>query len=74
MAVIVSPPRSMTLLTVLGFHCCEETPLTKATYKRKHFIGAGLQIQRLSPLSSWWQVWQRLDRHGAGEGAESSTP
>jgi hypothetical protein len=24
--------------------------------KRKHLIGAGLDIQRFSPLS-WWEAW-----------------
>ena len=25
------------------------------SYKGKHLVGAGLQVQRLSPLSSWWK-------------------
>lgn len=29
--------------------CCEETPW-EHFYKRKHFIGTGLQVQRLSPI------------------------
>jgi hypothetical protein len=32
--------------------------MTKATLikeKKKHLIGAGLQIQRFSSLSSWWE-------------------
>ena len=41
--------------------------------KEQHLIGAGLQLQRFSPLSSWWEAWQHPGRHGAGEGAESST-
>ena len=43
------------------------------SYKGKHLIGAGLQIQRFSPLSSWQEAWQCPDRHSALEGAESST-
>jgi hypothetical protein len=31
-----------------------------------HLIGAGLQIQRFSPLSSWWEAWQHPGRPGAG--------
>ena len=31
------------------------------SYTSKHFIGAALQVQRFSPLSSWqeawWQTW-----------------
>jgi len=42
-------------------------------YKGKHLIGAGLQVQRFSPWSSW-QNMERAGRHGAGEGAQSSTP
>lgn len=42
------------------------------SYKGKHLIGAGLQVQRFSPLSSWWEACQLPGRHGAG-GAESST-
>jgi hypothetical protein len=25
------------------------------SYKGQHLIGAGLQVQRFSPLSSWWE-------------------
>jgi hypothetical protein len=33
--------------------------MTKATLnKGKHLIGSGLQFQRFSPLSSWWEIWQ----------------
>ena len=42
------------------------------SYKGKHLVGAGLQFQRLSPLSSWWKAWQPAGSHGAGGGAESS--
>ena len=39
---------------VLEFHCCEKTLITDgSSYKKKHLIGAGLQFQRFSPLSSW---------------------
>ena len=41
--------------------------------KRKHLIKAGSQFQRFSPLSSWQEAWWCAGRHGAGEGAESST-
>jgi len=43
------------------------------SYKGQYLIGAGLQVQRFSPLSSWQEAWQHPGRHGAGEGAESST-
>ena len=39
------------------------------SYKDKHLIGAGLQFQRFSPLSSW----QHPGRQCALEGAECST-
>ena len=42
------------------------------SYKGKHSIGTGLQIQRFSPLSSWHETWKHPHRHGAGR-AESST-
>lgn len=42
------------------------------SYKEQHLIGAGLQILRFSPLSSWREAWWHLGRHGTG-GAESST-
>ena len=42
------------------------------SYKYKRLIGAGLQFQRFSPLSSWQETWQSAGRHGAGERAESS--
>jgi hypothetical protein len=40
------------------------------SYKGLHLIGAGLQVQRFSPLSSWWEAWQHPGRHGARGGAE----
>ena len=43
------------------------------SYKGKHLIGAGLQFQRFSPLSSWQATWQCAGRHGAGEVAENSS-
>jgi hypothetical protein len=45
----------------------------RSSYKSKHLIGAGLQFQRFSSLSSWWEAWQSAGRHSAREGAESST-
>ena len=38
----------------------------------KYLIGADLQFQRFSPLSSWWEEWQPIGRHGA-VGVESFT-
>ena len=35
------------------------------SYEGKHFTGAGLQFQRFSPLSSWWEAWRCAGRHGA---------
>jgi hypothetical protein len=35
-------------------------------------IGSGLQFQRFSPLSSWWEAWQHAGRHWV-RGAKSST-
>jgi hypothetical protein len=43
------------------------------SYKGQHLIGAGLQVQRFSPLSSRWEAWQHPGRHDAGEGAESTS-
>jgi hypothetical protein len=44
-----------------------------SSYKKQQLIGAGLQVQRFSPLSSWQEAWQCPGRHGDGEGTESST-
>jgi hypothetical protein len=41
--------------------------------KESILIGAGLWFQRFSPLSAWQEAWWHAGRHGAGEGAESST-
>jgi hypothetical protein len=46
--------------------------MTKATLikkkkKKKHLIGAGLQVQRFSPLSSRQEHGGIQARHGAGE-------
>ena len=43
------------------------------SYKRKHLLRAGLQVQRFSQLSSLWEAWWHAGKHGAGEGAKSST-
>ena len=40
------------------------------SYKGQHLIGAGLQFQRFSPLSSWQEAWQPAGSDGAGEGGE----
>jgi hypothetical protein len=42
------------------------------SYKGQHLIGAGSQVQRFSPLSSWRESWQHSGRHGA-RGAENCT-
>jgi hypothetical protein len=31
------------------------------SYKGKHLIGADLQVQRFSPLSSWWEHGMKAD-------------
>jgi len=33
------------------------------SYKGKDLIGTGLQFQRFSLLSSWWEVWQCAGRY-----------
>ena len=44
------------------------------SYKGKHLIGAGLQFQRFSPLSSCgWGTYWLAGRHGNREVAEGST-
>lgn len=32
-----------------------------------------LTVQTFSPLSSWWEAWWHVGRHGAGEEAETLT-
>ena len=44
-----------------------------SSYKGKHLIGACLQVQGFSPLSSQWKTWWHTGRHDAGEGVENST-
>jgi hypothetical protein len=56
----------------LGFYCCEETSFPRNSYKGKHLIGSGLEFQRFSPLSLWWEAWQCPGRCDAGEVVESS--
>ena len=56
-------------MVVLGFYCCEKTPRTRQLL---HLIGAGVQFQRFSLLSSWWEAWQCAGR-GTGKRVESST-
>lgn len=40
------------------------------TYKGKYLI---LLFQRFNPLSSWWEIWQLVDRHAAEGRDKSST-
>jgi hypothetical protein len=40
---------------VLGFYCCEQIYDQGKSYKGQHLIGASLQAQRFSPLSSSWE-------------------
>jgi len=42
------------------------------SYKGKHFVGAGLQFQRLSSFSFWLGAWLQAGRGGAGGVAEKS--
>jgi hypothetical protein len=37
------------------------------SYKGHHLIGASLQVQRYSPLSSRQEAWQYQGRHDTGE-------
>jgi hypothetical protein len=41
---------------------------------RKYLIGAGLHVQRFSPLLSWWEAWQHAGKHDAGWDSDTSTP
>jgi len=43
------------------------------SYEGKHLLRTGLQFQRFSPLSLWQGTWWLVGRHGAREGAKSST-
>jgi hypothetical protein len=43
---------------------------TASLVKEDSGIGAGLEFQRFSPLSSWWEAWQCAGRHGAAGSKE----
>jgi hypothetical protein len=43
--------------------------VTSLIKKKQHLIGAGLQFQRFSSLSSWQEAWHSAGKHGVGEGA-----
>lgn len=57
--------------------CCitrKQHPQHSDSSKEKHLIGAGLQFQRTSSLSSWHKGSWHTGRHGSGEVvADSST-
>jgi hypothetical protein len=55
------------------FYYCDKIYNQGSFYKGIHLIGDGLDFQRFSSLSSWWEAWQHSGRHGVGECAESST-
>ena len=49
--------------------------MTMATLiKESISLGAGLQFQGFSPLSSWWQAWRLIGRRGAGAVVEIVAP
>ena len=50
----------------LGFVAVKRHHDQGNTYKGKHLIGAGLQVQKFSPLLSGQETWQCADRHGPG--------
>ena len=49
----------------LGFIAVKRHHDQGNSYKGKHLTGAGLQFQRFSPLSSWWETWWHTCRHDA---------
>ena len=57
---------------LLGLKACATTPGQGSSHKGKHLIGAGIHVQKLSPVSTRWEAWQHRGRLGAG-GAKSST-
>ena len=42
------------------------------SYKGKHLIGHGYQVQKHSPLLLWQEAWWCVGKHGIGEGTYSS--
>ena len=62
--LIVVPKVSVGFIAVMGQHEHSNS------YQGKHYIGAGSQFQRFSPLSLQ-EAWQCTGRHGA-VGAKSS--
>ena len=50
---------------------CLDTVTKASPIKKKHLIGAGLQLQRFGPLSSWWEAWHHAGWLGA-RGVKSS--
>ena len=54
-----------------GLYCCEKAVTMAIMLKRKKIIWAGLQVQRLSPLSSWQEARLHIGRHIAGKEAQS---
>jgi hypothetical protein len=41
--------------------------------KENNWLELAYTLKRFSLFSSWWRSWHPVNRHGAGEGAESST-
>jgi hypothetical protein len=56
-----------------GFLAVKRHHDRSSIYKGQCLIGAGLQSERFSPVSSWPEAWEHPGRHDAGEGTESST-
>jgi hypothetical protein len=55
---------------LIRVYCCDGCGYS---YKGKHLTGAGLQVRRFSPLSSWQEAWWHAGGHETGEEAKSST-
>lgn len=61
------------LVFQLGFLLLGRDTRTTTPLIKKSIHQSWLTVQRLSPLSSWWEAWWHTGKHGAGEVTEGST-
>lgn len=60
------------ILSCLGFLLLWGDTQEGNFYKGKHLFEALLHVQKYNQLSSMWETWQCLGKHGTGERAERS--
>jgi hypothetical protein len=72
MARSLKKPYKQALHTEMMWNSSHRKSRREGEFGKSAFIGACLQLQKSSPLSSWWEAWECAGRYSDGKGAENS--